>query len=143
MKIFKRKKKHKSAVGNFADVKTRIREFVLDTKVPNGHDMADALGCVPISDEIAEKEEQESDKRVESIDYLVPLIYGYASLFASVIIDFSELDEGDIPAPMAKIMDQLESATKEMLENNLAHFTLGAVSQMVDLKLLTVPKKYK
>lgn len=143
MRIFKRRTKHKRAVANFADIKTRIREFILDTKIPNGHDVADSLGCVPISDEVAEKEEQESDKRVESVDYLVTLIYGYASLFAGAVIDFSEFDEEDIPAPMAKIMGQLELATKAMLEDNLAHFTLGALSQMVDLKLLTIPKDYK
>ena len=124
-------------------MKAKVREFILDSQVPNPHEISEALGCSPISDEVAEREEEESDKRLEHISHLIPLLYGYSALFAAAFINESQVFSEDVPEELALVVNKITESTKQVLEDAMAYFLVGAVSQMVDLNLLHLDEKRK
>lgn len=142
MSWFFRKPKHKQ-VTSVSQVKATIREFFLDSQIPNSHDISEDLGCPPISNDVAEREEEESDKRVEKIAHLVPLLHGYSTLFAEAFSsNFSKAMSGDNPEhelpPMMSAA--LNKASRKLMEDVLVHLLIGSVSQMVDLEFLEIPR---
>jgi hypothetical protein len=143
MSLFKRKKPKFTELTTIKDLKSKIREFVLDSQISNAHEICDNLGCIPISDEVAEKEEEESDKRVDRINFLVPLLYGYATLFSEAFIDEASVTHDGIPEELSKVIASITDVTKHVLEDAMAHFLVGAVSQLVDLEFLQVNGKAK
>ena len=145
MKMFKKKNKPKfTKLTSVKDVKAKVREFILDSQIPNPHEIAEVLGCVPISDDVAEREEEESDKRVEQVAFLIPLLYGYSTLFAESFIKDAHVTASEEFTPeMAKMVAGITRATQHVLEDAMAHFLTGAVSQLVDLELLVVNTKEK
>jgi hypothetical protein len=143
--IFKKKKKldKLSSINNMLDVKNKIREFFLDTQSPDANQMALILGCVPISDEVMEREEEESDKRIERIAYLFPLIDSYSDLFSQAYIRVNLSDAEALPAEMQEHFHELQSQSRLAIEEAFNQILMGAITQVVDLSLLEVPKGRK
>jgi hypothetical protein len=148
--IFRKKKKPKYAkITSPQQIKSYIREFIFDTQLPDAYEASEALGCPPISLEVQEKHEDESEMRVERISELIPLLYGYAALFAAATADLaphafaeSELDEKANPMA-AKLLHAMDQTTKKLLEDSMSHLLIGAVSQLVDLEFVTLNGKKK
>jgi len=137
MKIFKKKKEPK--VPPIAEINARLRGFIMDSQIQDGHELAYFLGCPPISDEIAEKEEQVSDDRVERIAFLIPILYAYSHALAEASIEFqkSNVDElNDVPK-------ELWLFGRRMLEQVSMSALIGSTSQLVDMGLLQIPKRIK
>lgn len=144
--MFKKKKPKYQQINSVKAIKAHLREFILDSQIPDGDDISRALGCSPISDELLEKEEEQSDLRVDQISFLVPLLYGYAALFSEAFI-------ASMPKPkkMLPIADQMHNHPSHQsaaimsnhLEEVMAHLLIGSVSQMVDLGLVELPKGKK
>ena len=65
-----------------ADVTNRIRGLILDSQIQNAHELSLILGCAALSEEVQEREEEESDKRIAKISYLIPLLFAQAHLLA-------------------------------------------------------------
>lgn len=144
--MFKRKKPKYTQLTSVKEIKKKIREFILDSQVPNANEVALALGCVPISDEILEREEEESDLRVERIQFLIPLLYGYASMFSQAFIQEARnnaAEENEVPPEMAKVINRITEETQQVLEDAMSHFLIGAVSQLIDLEMLVINKRRK
>jgi hypothetical protein len=143
--MFKKKKPKFAQITSISKVRAQVREFIMDSQVPDAMDIAEGLGCPPISEELMEKEEQESDKRVANIDFLIPLLYGYSALFSEAFVDnlASTLVDFKVPnTPEAKkLIHNLNHATKNMMEDVMAHLLVGSVSQLVDLEFLKVNQK--
>jgi hypothetical protein len=130
-------------ITSILDAKNRIRGFLLDTQVPNAHEISIQLGCSLISDELAEHEEAESDKRVERISYLFPNLMTYSALFTEAYLS-SILDTADeFPKELKPLLDKLITQAKSVLEEGVSSALTGALAQLVDLDLVEIPRKVR
>jgi len=137
MRIFKKKSAPK--VPPLAEMNARLRGFIMDSQIQDGHELAYILGCAPLSDEIAEKEEQVSDDRVEKISFLIPLLYAYSHALAEASIEFQKANtEGHESVP-----DEIWIFGRRILEQVSMSALIGSTSQLVDMGLLTIPKRIK
>jgi len=135
--MFKRKRRPKLTM---ADMSSRTRGFLLDSQIQNAHEISSILGCSPISDEVASKEEEESDKRVERINYLIPLLYAYAH---SLSEGSTEFQKSNLAEEVADLPPEIWNESRKMLEEFAFSILVGAVSQLIDMSLLEVPKGKK
>jgi hypothetical protein len=135
--MFKKKKKPKI---NLADMSGRIRGFVLDSQINDAHELSVLLGCSAISDEVQEKEEKESDKRVEKISYLIPLLYSYSHLLAEGSVEFQRLNVVD---ELKGIPEEIWLESKKTMEQVSISSLMGAISQIIDMGLLEIPKEHR
>lgn len=118
----------------------RIRGYLLDSQISDPHELSVVLGCSPISEEVKEKEEKESDKRVDKIAYLIPVLHEHAHTLADGSVLFQQ------QAPEAKdheIPDEIWEKTRHMMEHISFSTLLGSISQLVDMGLIKVPKEFK
>lgn len=143
MRFFKSKKPKYKKITSVKQIKAHLREFILDSQVPDGDEISVALGCSPVSEEVLEKEHEESDIRVEKISYLIPLLYGYAALFSEAFVASLIPPRSEMTPESAKMHDIIAEQTKTVLKEPMAALLVGAVSQMVDLGLLELPKGKK
>lgn len=133
------KKKYKSR----ADVKNSIREFLLDTQTPNAYSLSLALGCTPISDELADREEEESEKRVERISHLFPFITTYSTIYAEAFVALLFENMEEIPEEFLDVVENLAGKVQVALEEGMGNAITGAVSQLVDNNLLSISRSKK
>ncbi len=132
--------KRKSGKGpSITELSARLRGFVLDSQIPEAHQLALILGCSPISDDVAAKEEEESDRRVDEISPLTPLLYAFAHALAEASVEHqkTQLKGAD------KVPDEVWMYSRRLIEQVAISILLGATAQMVDMKLLTVNKKLR
>lgn len=147
MRLFKQRKPKFASITSLAEVKSYIREFVFDTQINDGPEIAEMFGCPPISDEVLEKEEEASEERLEAVGHLIPLMYNYASLFAEAVssrMSASEaLADTTLTPEMRASLKHITKATRLMLEEAIGQALVGSVSQMVSLELLKINVKKK
>jgi hypothetical protein len=133
-----RKKKPKVSIS---DIPIRIRGFILDSQVDDPHELSVILGCSVISDEVQQKEETESDKRVEKIGYLIPLLYSHSHLLSEGTV---ELQRANASSEEVKALpDEIWWETRKMMEHIAITALMGSVSQLVDMGLLEIPKEHR
>jgi hypothetical protein len=124
-----------------ADVTNRLRGFILDSQIQNAHELSVILGCSPLSDELQEKEEEESDNRVDKIGSLIPLLYAHAHVLAEGAVEFQRANVKS--EALKNLPDEMWWESRKMMEQMALSVLLGSVSQLVDMGLLTVSKKRK
>ena len=135
----KRRKKQNDL--SLADIATRLRGFVLDSQIQNAHELSVILGCSPLSEELQEKEEEESDARVERIASLIPLLYAHAHVLAEGAVEFQR---SNITSESLKnLPDEMWWESRKMMEQMALSVLLGSVSQLTDMGLIEIPKKRK
>lgn len=134
------KKKKKSKTWSINDISAKLREFILDSQVQNAHELSVILGCGRISDELAEREEEESDKRVERISHLIPLLYAHAHALAEGSIEYQK---SNLPPELQNLSDEMWIESRKLMEQIAISALVGSVSQLVDLGLLKLPKNRK
>jgi hypothetical protein len=132
---FRRKRK----VITLADVSSRLRGFILDSQINDAHELALVLGCSPISDEVALREEDESERRVAEISILTPLLYAFAHSLAEASVEHQKSTIADAD----KVPDEIWMTSRRLIEQVAISVLLGSVSQLVDMKLLEVPRKLR
>jgi len=131
--LFKKKKTNLSMI----DMASRLRGFILDSQIQNPHELAELLGLSVISDEVAEREEEESDIRVDRIAHLVPLAYTYAHSLAEGSIEFQKKNVADLQG----IPEEVWMFSRRMVEQVAMSAMLGSISQLIDMGLLEIPKQ--
>ena len=124
-------------IPNLAEAQRRLRGFFLDSHIEDTHELALAQGCSPISDEVADREEEESDKRTDKIAHLVPLMYAFAHSMAGGAID----SQRDTIEASVKLPPELWKQTERMMEGIALAVTQGTISQLVDMGYLQIPKR--
>ena len=134
---------HKRLRGELtlAEITSRIRGFLLDSQIQDANELAVIVGCSPISDDVADREYEESDKRVEEITHLIPILYAYSHTMAEAATEYQRANmKEDL-----KIPDEVWKFSRRMTEQIAMSALLGAVSQLVDMGALknVTPKKKK
>jgi len=135
--MFKRKKRPKLTL---ADMSSRIRGFILDSQINDAHELSVLLGCSVISDEVQHKEEKESDKRVDKIAYLIPLLYSHSHLIAEGSVEFQRLN---IEEELKGIPEEIWLESKKTMEQIAISSLIGSISQLIDMGLLEIPKEHR
>lgn len=137
MKRFKKKPK---AELSFAEINARLRGFILDSQINNAHEIAVILGASVSSPEVMEKEEEESEKRVERISYLIPLIYAVSHALSEGAVEFQKSTIKDLGPDIPTIPDEMWNESRKLMEQVAVSSLLGGVSQFVDMGLVEIPK---
>jgi hypothetical protein len=132
------KKKKDNLPKTMTEVSARMREFILDSQIQNGHELAVILGAPRISEEVQEREEEESDKRVAKISHLVPLLYAQAHALAEGAVEYQRSNVSD---ELKKLPDEMWWESRKMMEQISVAVLVGSVSQLLELGLLELPKK--
>lgn len=132
-----KKRRNKMTLG---EVSSRLRGFVLDSQIQNAHELSVILGCSIISDEVQEREEEESDKRVAKISYLVPMLYAHAHALAEGAIEYQRSNADDV---YKNLPDEIWWESRRMMEQVSLSALMGSISQLVDMGLLSIPKDRK
>jgi hypothetical protein len=135
--MFFKKKKKSVTLG---DINNRIRGFILDSQIQNAHELSVILGCSIISDDVQEREEQESDKRIEKISYLVPLLYAHVHLLAEGAVEYQK---STLPEELKSLPDEIWTESRRMMEQVALSTLVGSVSQLIDMGLIDIPRKHK
>jgi hypothetical protein len=126
-----------------SEITARLRGFILDSQIHNGHEIAVILGCAVSSDEVMEKEEEESDKRVQKISYLVPLIYAHSHTLAEGAMEFQRTSLADTLSTedARAIPNETWIESRKLMEQVSMSALLGSISQLIDMGLLEIPKQ--
>lgn len=134
------KKKKKLSNPSIADLTSRLRGFIMDSQIQNGHELSIILGCSAMSEELMIHEEQESDKRLEKIAHLVPLLYAYAHTLAEGAVEYQRSNTSE---ELKDLPDEIWWESRKMMEQVSLSVLMGAVSQLIDMELLKVSKDKK
>jgi hypothetical protein len=116
------------------EIQSRIRGFIYDSQIPEPEAIASFLGCSAISDEVNEKESEESDIRVERISKLIPILYAFSHAMSQGVVSYQVDDApGEMPSAAWK-------ATQKVFTQIATNTLVGAIAQLVDLELLQLPR---
>jgi len=122
-----------------AEINNRIRGFIMDSQIQNSHEIAYIMGLPNLSDELAEKEEQVSDDRLERIEYLIPILYAHAHTLAEASIEYQKTNIEDSNV----LPKEVWIFGRKLLEQVALSALMGSTSQLVDMGLLEIPKRIK
>ena len=73
-----------------------IRQVIYDTMLMPAEGIAEAMGLPPISDEVAEMEEDASQERLERFAQLIPFIDSHADIAARIATAAYMLEDDDL-----------------------------------------------
>jgi hypothetical protein len=133
-------KKKKSGI-TLSEVTNRIRGLILDSQIQDAHELGLLLGCSAISEDVQEREEEESDKRTARISYLIPLLFAHVHLLAEGAVEYQK---SNLPEEIEEeIPVEVWHESRKMLEQVSMSAIMGSVSQLIDMGLLEIPRKYK
>lgn len=138
MKWFKKKKKQFDVeiIRQDIPLTTLARWYIYDTELDDPNVIAESLGMNPDSEEGADKQRQDSDLRLEQIDYLLPFLDMMANIAADTItaIQLKQLADKD---PDNKDEMEREAGTMRIMYKVISMSGLiGAFSAAVELGLV-------
>jgi hypothetical protein len=118
---------------------------ILEYVTSEGVEYPDAVYLVTLAlrlddDEVAEMEEDESDKRLARIDYLIPLLYAYSHSLAEGAVEYQRENAS---AEVKDLPEELWRESRRMMEQVTMSALMGGISQIVDMGLLEIPRKKK
>lgn len=111
----------------------KIREFLYDTQMDEAEHMAELMGCTPISDDLYDRELDESEARIDKIEPIIPVIYAFVTVLSDAIIRH-ELDHDDDKS----YTKQKISMMKTIIMSTSFPAVVATLSQLVDLGLVQV-----
>jgi hypothetical protein len=134
------KKKKKQKTWTINDISAKLREFIFDSQVQNAQELSVILGCGKLSDELIEKEEEESEKRVDRISHLIPLLFAHAHALAEGSVEYQR---ANVPPELKDLSEDTWIESRKLMEQVAMSALVGSVSQLVDLGLVKIPKDKK
>lgn len=144
VRLFRRKKKRISVTQ--VPLPVLMRQVIYDTMLTPPEGIADVMGLPPISDEVSEMEEQDSQARLSRMGALLPLIDSHADLCAKITTAAYMLDDssGDTDALSEKDAAQLHELFRLVSLSAAVScvstlFSLG----LIDSKLLVDEEDYE
>jgi hypothetical protein len=133
------KKKRITPDISLAEINARLRAFIIDSQIQNGHELAVILGCSAQSEELQMHEEQESDKRLDRIEHLVPLLYAFAHTLSEGATEFQR---SNISEELKNLPDEIWWESRKVMEQLSLSVLMGAISQLVDMGLVDLRKRF-
>jgi hypothetical protein len=133
------KRKSKLPEISLTEINSRLRSFIIDSQIQDGHELSVILGCSALSEELQIHEEQESDKRLDRIEHLVPLLYAFAHMLSEGATEFQR---SNISEELKNLPDEIWWESRKVMEQLSLSVLMGALSQLVDMGLVQLPKKY-
>lgn len=124
---------------SLSEINARLRAFIMDSQIQDGHELAVILGCSILSEELQIHEEQESDKRLDRIEHLTPLLYAFAHTLAEGATDFQRANISD---ELKNLPDEIWWESRKVMEQMSLSVLMGAISQLVDMGLIDLPKRF-
>lgn len=144
--MFFRKKKPAELDSDMlmAEIMYRMRGMFLDSQLQDAFALSVIAGASYVSDEVAEREQQDSDKRFSRIEYLMPLIVAQCYQVAKATTELHRTKMGsDSNEAPDEYWDYYFSRSHQIA---IASVT-GAICQLVDIGLLSlgpiVPRSVK
>jgi hypothetical protein len=121
------------------EVMFRMRGLLLDAQLEDAFALSVISGTSMVSNEVAAKEQEESDRRYARISHLYPLIFAHTYHIAKSISELQKVKLGKWAEEMdPEEWEHVVSTTQQIAIASV----VGSLSQMVDLNLLTVgPRK--
>ena len=121
---------------------SRIKEFILDSQVENYEHIIEMLSGNPMSEDVAQREFEESNIRTERVKHLAPLLYLFANSMAEGLVEHQrahlEETEEDVEE---ELTEKMWNATQRVFAEIAFTTTVGAVSQLLDMGLINTSKK--
>ena len=134
--IFNRKKKKKSRVEiKHVPLPILMRQAIYDTMLEPAEGIAEALGLPPISDEVSEMEEIDSQKRLERFANLIPFIDSHSDLASRIAAAAYLLDDDDDPDAL-KLAEQMEDKLVDLFKIVAISSSVSCISTLFNLGLL-------
>lgn len=130
----------KALEPSISELNSRLRGFILDSQINNAHDISTILGCGHISEDVADKEEEESEKRLERIQHLMPMLYAHSQSLAHGAVEYQR---SNLPEGFPELPDEMWWDSRKLMEDVSSASLLGSISQLVDMGLLQIPKRYR
>jgi hypothetical protein len=130
-----RKKKHDSRRVQIKHIPLPIliRQAIYDSMLEPAEDIAEVLGLPPISDEVAEMEENASQERLEKFSSLIPFIDAHSDIASRIATASYVLsDDGtkeDVP-------DQELGRLSSMFKLVALSASLSCISSLISLELI-------
>jgi hypothetical protein len=117
------------------EVMSRIRGLYLDAQFKDAFALSVLSGTTMVSDEVAEMEEAASDRRLKRVEHLTPLIVAQTFAIAKSNMELQKTNmSGDVSQVPEEVWSQMVTHNHQMMLGAV----LGSISQMVDLRLLSV-----
>ena len=123
--FWKKKRKAKRLEIKHMPLPVLIRQVIYDTMLMPAEQIANAMGLPPISDDVAEMEERESQKRLERFATLLPFIDSHADIAARIAASAYMIEDEE------ENYGELEKLGVEDLEQLTRLFRLVALSSSV------------
>ena len=137
--MFGRKKKNRVSVSISDSDKVLsvslpvlIRQVIYDTMLMPTEDIANAMGLPPISDEVADMEEQASEKRLQRFARLLPLIDSHADIAAKIAVAAYLLEDDEIEEKLVEDTETLQRLFRLVALSS----SLSCISTLFNLELI-------
>jgi len=136
--MFNRKKKKKKSRVEIKHVPLPIlmRQAIYDSMLEPAEGIAEALGLPPISDEVSEMEELESQKRLERFASLIPFIDSHSDLASRITAAAYLLDDDDQDLDVLKLGADVEEKLVDLFKLVAISSSVSCISTLFNLGLL-------
>lgn len=135
--FWKKKSKAKRVEIKHLPLPVLIRQVIYDTMLMPAEEIANIMGLPPISDDVAEMEERESQKRLERFAKLIPFIDSHADIAARIAASAYMIeDDEEGYGELEKLgVEDLEQLTKLFRLVSLSS-SISCVSTLFNLGLI-------
>lgn len=123
--FWKKKRKVRRVEIKHLPLPVLIRQVIYDTMLMPAEEIANIMGLPPISDDVAEMEERESQKRLERFATLLPFIDSHADIAAKIAASAYMIEDEE------EEYGELEKLGIEDIEQLTRLFRLVALSSSV------------
>lgn len=141
MMFFRKRKVELDLEALTTEVMFRMRGLLLDAQLDDAFSLSVIAGTTMVSDEVAQREQEESNKRYSKVAHLYPLVFAHTYQIAKSVAVLQRTKLGKIAEEMPEeVWEHIVKTTQQIAMASV----LGSISQMVDLDLLTVgPRRPK
>jgi hypothetical protein len=120
--MFKRKKKDKKVEVTHIPLPILIRQVIYDSMLEPSEGIAEIMGLPPISDEVAEMEVEDSQKRLERFSKLLPFIDSHSDMASRICAAAYAIEDEE---------DSLSSLGDVDIDNVTSLFKVVAISSTI------------